>query len=478
MIQDKLLFSDDLVSNQWTVLPQLELRGLDTPYIESLFSYVMRLSHICNMRTSKLAAVLYRHSDIKKKNKRAITTTMSSWIGPIGDYERLLIPLSKFTGQSNLHKGTFHVVSNVLHNRSMVSKRRVSGPRHWCPKCYFDWNDDSSFEPLLWSFTLLVACPVHNILMESKCISCGCFQPVVNEYDVRRICHKCSADLGHPGVKAVMTSLEGWIDSRLISFCSYVHSLDTPIPLSRYYDCLNGILKRKSHGENLPPAVREFISILNQKSRLGDISAPTIDHYLNLSAFLGATIEDILENPNISELIPLFNRSSNFTNIPFAQRSVKYNLRRIGLCMNELLEHKEILLLPIPFLTKRFGVSPNILRIFHPDILQKYKDRLQVEYEFLHRRAQRLALDYALEALDSEYDGFFDQANFSAFTIKVSVKTGVILPFAKSCVETAIVFHTIQHSLRNIKNGSIEQNKELDAWINGFFDSKDLNPNT
>jgi hypothetical protein len=314
--------------------------------------------------------------------------------------------------------------------------------------------------------------------MESKCISCGSFQPVINEYDHRRICRYCKTNLGHPGIKAVVNSLEAWIDKRLITFCTYVQSLDTPIPLSRYYDCLNGILKRKAHGENLPPAVREFISILHQKSQYSNLSVPTIDHYLNLCAFLGTKIEDILENPNISELTPLLDRSFNFTNIPFARRSVKYNVRRIGLCMNELLEHKEIMLLPIPFLTKRFNVSPNILRIFHPDILQKYKDRLQVEYEFLHRRAQRLALDYALDAIDSEYDGFFDQANFSAFTIKVSEKTGIILPFAKSCVETAIVFHTIQHSLRNIKNGSIEQNKELDAWINGFFDSKDLNQNT
>ncbi|HWS39798.1 MAG TPA: hypothetical protein VN247_00740 [Arenimonas sp.] len=146
--------------------------------------------------------------------------------------------------------------------------------------------------------------------------------------------------------------------------------------------------------------------------------------------------------------------------------------------MNELLEHKEILLPPIIFLTRRFNVSPPNLNLFHPSILQKYKDRLQFEYKFLHRRAQRLALDYALDAIDSEYDGFFDRANFSAFTIKVSEKTGVILPFAKSCVETAIVFHTIQHSLKNIKSGSIEQNKELDAWINGFFDTNDPNPNT
>lgn len=476
MSQEKLLFSNDLVSNHWTALPQLELRGMDTPFIESLFSYVMRLSHICNMRTNHLAAVLYSHSNAKKLNQRAVITTMSSWIGPIGGYEKLLIPLSRFTGQSNLHKGTFHAVSNVLHNRSMVSKHGASGPRHWCPKCYLEWNHDSSFEPLLWSFTLLSACPVHNVYMESKCISCGGFQPVVNEYDVRRICHKCSADLGHPGIPVVLSSLEAWINSRLLSFCGYIQGLDTPIPLSRYYDCLNGILKRKSHGEDLPPTVREYISTLNFKSRFSDLSVPTIDHYLNLCAFLGTTIEEILENPNISELTPLFNRSSNFTNIPFSQRSVKYNLRRIGLCMNELLDHREIMLPPITFLTKRFCVSPHNLRIFHPDILQKYKDRLQLEYEYLHRRAQRLALDYALDELDAEYDGFFDQANFSAFTINISEKTDIILPFAKSCAETAIVLHTIQHSLKNINNGSIEQNKELDAWIDGFFISNNQSP--
>ncbi len=473
MSQDKLFFSNDFAYNHWTALPQLELRGVDTPYIESLFSYVMRLSYLSNITTNQLYKSLRRHGIPKDEYKYFSSHHLSSWVGPSTLYNLILTPLSLFTGQTNLHKGTFHVASQILNSRNLFprsnsSRSKSLGIRQWCPNCYLEWNFDTSFEPLIWAFALLTACPIHNVLLETKCSSCGSFQPTVNDYEVRRRCHKCKAELGHLGVPAKLSHIEDWIDKRLISFCSYIKNLDTPIPFSQYHDCLHGLAKRKFYGEELPPALREFISDLKFKSKYYDLALPAIDHYLNICAFLGTTIEDILENPSISEIEPLFDRTHNFSKLLFLKISVNAKLRRIGLCMQELLKHNEIILPPVAVLIKRFSVSSQDLRICHPDILQRYRDRLQYEYEYLIRRAQRLALDYALNILDTEYD-VFDPADFTSFTNRISENTGVILPYAKSCAETAIVLHTIQYSLIIVDNGSIEQDSKLDAWINGYF---------
>lgn len=466
------LFPNNAASDRLTALPQLELRGLDSPYVESLFSYVMRLGHICNITTNQLYKSLRRHGISQDEYKFFSSHHLSAWVGPSTFYHKVLTPLSIYTGQTNLHKGTFHVLSEILNGRNLFPRNNTIGIRQWCPNCYLEWNFETSYEPLIWSFALLSACPIHNVILETKCSSCDSFQPTVNDYHVRRKCHKCSAELGRPGVPANLSHIEDWIDKRLISFCSYIKNLDEPIPFFRYHECLHGLAIRKYSGEELPPAILEFISEVKFKSKYCDTALPAIDHYLNICSFLGATIEDILENPSISEIKPLLDRSLNFSNLIFLKISVTAKLRRIGLCIQELLKHNEILLPPVTLLVKRFSVAPQDLRIYHPDLLQRYRNRLKYEYEYLKRRAQRLALDYALNILDTEYD-VFDPADFATFTNRISESTGIILPYAKSCTETAIVLHTIQQSLRNVGNGSIDQESKLDDWINGYFQDAD-----
>lgn len=467
MSQGLLSFSGVPSLPQWRVLPQERLRGIDTPYVESLLSYVLRLCYICNITPHQLYKALRYQGAPDLGKKHYIAQSVQSWIGPSSFFESILTPLLMLTGQDNLYKGTFYIAGKILNGRHLHQKYNGSRIHQWCPTCYLEWNHETSYEPLIWSFALLTACPIHNVYLVSKCPSCDSFQRTVCDYDLRRKCHKCKSDLGYYGVPANLSNIEKWIDARLISFCSYMHNLDTPIPFIRYHECLKGLINRKSHGENLPPAIREFIYDLKFKSKYNDFRQPSIDHLLNISAFLGTTIEEFLENPAIAEYQPLFDRSENFTKIAFLKIVVRPKLRGIALCMHELLKHDEILLPTVQFLTKRYSVPSRDVSISFPDIIQRYRNRLRSEYTYMRRRAQRLTLDYAFSILDTEYQDSFDYTDLSTFIDRISDKTGIVQPNAKSCAETAIVLHTIQISLNDINNGFIDMNSSLDPWIQG-----------
>jgi hypothetical protein len=467
MTQDNLPFYTDDTFNNWTVLPQLELRGVGTPYVESLASYVLRLCDISNITVSNLAEVLNSYT---KNPIKFCSSTMFNWSGFFPEIEHCLKLLTQFTGQTNLHKGTFYYVANTLNKRSIISKLSGTSPRQWCPKCYLNWNDDLSYEPLIWSFTVLSVCPIHKVYMESQCSSCKALQPTLRQYSSRRLCSKCKSSLGHEGEKAKGSIAEDWIINRLTSFSIYIQNLDRDIPLSRYYECMHELKMRRNQGEEIPPAVRAFLKNRSKAPRFkNECSIPTIDHFLNVCAFLGCGIEDILETPRLSAQLPLMDRFTNFTNLPFERRTVKYNVRRIGIAFEQLLEHDEIYLPPIPLLAKCFNAPLSTLNTYYPDLIGRYKDRLDKEFLFSVRHAQRRALKTALRILDSEYNEHFDINDFAVIAIRIAEEAKLILPLARTCLETAIAMHNLRYSLRDIDNGTIQQTKDLNTWIFNEF---------
>lgn len=448
-------------------MPQERLRGIDTPYVESLLSYILRLCYICNISPNQLYKALRFQGAPDEGKKHYSSYSAKSWTGPSSLFESILAPLSRFTGQDNLHKGTFYTASNILNGRHLHQKCNGISVRQWCPNCYLEWNHETSYEPLIWSYALLTACPIHNVCLVSKCPSCNSFQRTVYDYALRRNCHKCKANLGFHGVPVNLSNIEKWIDACLISFTTYIQNLDTVIPFVRYHECLKGLIKRKTYGENLPPAIREFIYDLKFKSKYNDFRQPSIDGLLNIGAFLGTTIEEFIENPVISEYQPLFDRSENFTKIEFLKIVVRPKLRGIALCMHELLKHDEILLPPLQFLTKRYSVASRDVSISFPDIAQRYRNRLRSEYGYMTRRAQRLTLDYAFSILDTEYEDSFNHADMSVFITRITDKTNIDHQYVKTCAETAVVLHAIQTSYKNIINGYIDMGSSLDPWIHG-----------
>lgn len=146
----------------WTALPPLPLRGMGTPMVESLGGYAYRLAKISGISIAKLSAYRGTHSG-RKYDANCIGKSLGPGANWIDDLEYL-------TGLNDLHCGTLWVLKDVIGQSFLGTKPQW---RRWCPQCYREWAEEDRYEPLAWNFSLLVSCPVHHCLLESRCPNCG-----------------------------------------------------------------------------------------------------------------------------------------------------------------------------------------------------------------------------------------------------------------------------------------------------------------
>jgi len=70
--------------------------------------------------------------------------------------------------------------------------------RAWCPDCYRVWAEDGRTvrEPLLWSIAVVVVCPTHGRVLETRCPSCGHEQTPLSTRCRTGFCGSCHRWLG------------------------------------------------------------------------------------------------------------------------------------------------------------------------------------------------------------------------------------------------------------------------------------------
>lgn len=101
--------------------------------------------------------------------------------------------LESLTGRSDLRFLTMLPWSNVFTQRNLLRSTRA-----WCPNCYEDWlaNDQSVYEPLLWTFRTVEVCLHHQRRLRSGCEYCGHTLSWLSRSDQPGYCSKCRKWLG------------------------------------------------------------------------------------------------------------------------------------------------------------------------------------------------------------------------------------------------------------------------------------------
>ncbi len=179
---------------RWTCLPPAPLKGVGTSMVESLDHYAARIAHASGITMTRLIGVLspWRPGMFRAK----------SYVAGFGRsrIEGFVAGLSRLTGRSDLHCGTFYVVSEVLQNYGVGLSAKH---RRWCPQCFEEWDPTSSYEPLIWRLPDLDICTIHRCALRDRCFVCERKQPLPASYSKRRICASCSSPLSARQLEAL-----------------------------------------------------------------------------------------------------------------------------------------------------------------------------------------------------------------------------------------------------------------------------------
>lgn len=180
----------------------LEPLGLNTPYTESLASYISRLiqAHSISSRnfikevtqqfgkgTSKAAVYQYVSALLSHEGQRinGLGNVASFWVDII----------EQLTLQTNLRCLTMVSWKYVISQSGLLRDRRA-----WCPNCYDSWNQTGQplYDLLIWSLKEITLCPYHKQYLQTQCPQCLRSLPTFLPYGEIGYCPRCHIFLGQP----------------------------------------------------------------------------------------------------------------------------------------------------------------------------------------------------------------------------------------------------------------------------------------
>lgn len=183
--------SDDLISEGWTEerpmwpsqsrLYRLAPIGVGTPLVESLTSYIARLSAAHSVHPRRLlfyevAPYLHpflqaRTDEVKRGVMSRLLGTSAKWNGTMGSAKQMVEALTKLTEREDLQFLTLLPLTEVCSYNRLFRQTRA-----WCPSCFEMWREkgETLYEPLLWCVECVSVCPVHRQWLQERCPYSDC----------------------------------------------------------------------------------------------------------------------------------------------------------------------------------------------------------------------------------------------------------------------------------------------------------------
>ncbi|MGK7933191.1 MAG: TniQ family protein [Microcystaceae cyanobacterium] len=170
--------------------------GIGTSYVESLTSYLIRLSELHCLSVRNLIA----HVIVPIVPKSYHTTNlfcMRNYTGAVngtGELAQDLVQaLEKLTYRPNLTHLTLLNWQSILTHRKLLRKTKA-----WCPHCYEEWRlgHQTVYDPLIWHFKSISICLHHQRALQTVCPHCHQKIPLLSSLSRAGYCSKCSQWLG------------------------------------------------------------------------------------------------------------------------------------------------------------------------------------------------------------------------------------------------------------------------------------------
>ncbi|HFK1457214.1 TPA: TniQ family protein [Bacillus cereus] len=176
-------------------------KGIDTPFVESLSSYLIRLAdahtvYLGDLLAYEIAPVLgkkYLLNSVDRGGNRFYDGARTI-NGIEKNAKDMVTTLEYLTGTGNLNLLTLSKFKEVFSVRNLIRKTLA-----WCPKCLNELMEkDSLYYPLIWCLTAYNVCTKHKIHLEEKCPTCNELIPFLHRKIRIGICPYCQSQLFKP----------------------------------------------------------------------------------------------------------------------------------------------------------------------------------------------------------------------------------------------------------------------------------------
>lgn len=239
--------------------------NVDTPQVESLTSYIVRLASahcvtVGALITLEIAPLINKSYILDHTS----TTISSPFILNSRMVNGLGVTAAKWANalQALTLQERFHFMT-VLPLKEWISKNTLLRTfRAWCPDCYEEWHQAKEviYDPLLWSLNVVTACLKHKRFLLCQCVHCNRQLTFLTRLIRHGFCPYCKQWLG---VTTGTSSKEEILNTDQLRWQTWV------------FDQLGTILGTASQLSCLPErrVVSELVSACVQKTTRGNLKA-------------------------------------------------------------------------------------------------------------------------------------------------------------------------------------------------------------
>jgi hypothetical protein len=354
---------------RWSVLPPVPLFGIGTALVESVEHYMSRLAWISGTTVHHIISLSAPFDEPGARQAGGV----SKFCGPSKTFRRRIENLEALTGIETIRCGSFYILKDLL---AAPSIGRDSKRKRWCPMCYLKWDEQASWEPLLWSIELQVTCPIHGCLLERQCRRCGAQQNVSVRYCRRRSCSSCGESLGNIGVFQERSNYEIWTEnqlSELVKLCASPGQRPISGLASEIFAL--GLISSANGSRKAEAAVKRIARLLLARRPAGASCRISLRGLIDLCAIQGISVTDILLQPSASASMPLLDHWAGYRSLAHpTSRSARMVLFREGV-VSVLESPEELFLPPVSILLRDAKVSRGAAQHACDGLLERYQDR-------------------------------------------------------------------------------------------------------
>ncbi|OUA85949.1 TniQ family protein [Bacillus thuringiensis] len=189
------------IYSQRSRLYSLQPLELDRQYIESLTSYITRISRVhcvspVNLISSIVAPLLkkeFLNNSIERGGNRFYDGAKTLNGFDLNSIDMVNV-LTQLTNVNNLSETTLQSLDGIISSRNLF-KSCLS----WCPLCYEEWLNLGLeiFNPLIWYLKAVRSCNIHSCKLQKQCNKCTKEIPILHRKSILGYCPYCQNWLGN-----------------------------------------------------------------------------------------------------------------------------------------------------------------------------------------------------------------------------------------------------------------------------------------
>lgn len=282
-----------------TKLYCLEPKGIGTSSVESLTSYIIRLSEAHNVQLGRLISMFepYLQSNYLDLFLGKGNYTATYYINSSNHIAQDFVNACEtLTGNNNLGQLTLTNWSGIR-KRDLIKEKRA-----WCPVCLQEMRERKQlYEPLIWNVKLINICFKHKVLLEQSCPHCRFKGNVLHSFSRVGHCPKCKMFPGSSeGSVAKINEFdlpwESWkynVVEEMINCNDKLHNILTPTNITQL---IRNMVQHIADGNQSEFARRLNLSLAMTNQWCRGCHIPELERLLGFSFYYRVSLVTLLSN--------------------------------------------------------------------------------------------------------------------------------------------------------------------------------------